>query len=502
MLGEAEIYIAYDRMDQARSLLEKTIEDQPGRMDVRVKLLEVLSAIGDSESFTQQYDYVVSQGSEEDQGKANSYRESLGLDGEPNEAGLLNELNELDDELSLSEDLGLDDASENSGSADLDFEGIELGSDEGDLNFDLDGLGLEDAENSELDADLSDFDTSLDADLTLDGQDDDLSLEFGSLDLGEEEVSDVGSTDLKTSLESEGGDFDSDLDFDMPELSNDAKDLTPALGSFSQGDELADMSLDIDAESDNLDSALLQNDDAMDLDELSLDLESNDKLSELSSDERGLEIEALDLDLDADLEGFALNVDEGVADLESQANALDDDLTELESSLEAPKLESDLDLSLDSDLEFSGVESLDSSDNLSLTDSELDLDLGIDESELPSIDGLDGDLLDDLDQLSVDLDVNDLADDVPVIKEQVSNDGQKSTFDLPSLEDNDLDLTDLDGDLDFLSGTDESETKLDLARAYIDMDDQDGAREILQEVLEDGTEQQKQDAGRLMDSLA
>ena len=115
---------------------------------------------------------------------------------------------------------------------------------------------------------------------------------------------------------------------------------------------------------------------------------------------------------------------------------------------------------------------------------------------------MDGDLLDDLDQLSVDLDVNDLSDDVPVIQEQVSADSQKNTFDLPSLEENDLDLTDLDGDLDFLSGTDESETKLDLARAYIDMDDQDGAREILEEVLEDGTEQQKQDAGRLMDSLA
>ena len=486
VLGEAEIYIAYDRMDQARSLLEKTIEDQPGRMDVRVKLLEVLSAVGDSESFTEQYDFVVSQGSEEDQGKANVYRESLGLGDEQSEAGLLND---LDDELSLGEDLGLDDGLEKQGSTDVDFEGIELGSDEGDLNFDLDGLGLEDADNSELDADLSDFDTSLDTDLALDGQDDDLSLEFGSLDLGEADA--ANSVDLDASLEPEGGDFDTGLDFDMPELSSDqadAVDLTPDLDTFEQGAELDGVSLDLDSELNALDSDLSQNNDVMDLDEVSLDLDSGDTLSELSNDEGGLEIEDLDLDLDADLE--------------LQANALDDDLSDLESSLEAPELETDLDLSLESDLELDDMASLDSSDNLSLTDSELDLDLGIDESELPSIDGLDGDLLDDLDQLSVDLDVNDLADDVPVIKEQVSSEGQKSTFDLPSLEENDLDLTDLDGDLDFLSGTDESETKLDLARAYIDMDDQDGAREILQEVLEDGTEQQKQDAGRLMDSLA
>ena len=486
VLGEAEIYIAYDRMDQARSLLEKTIEDQPGRMDVRVKLLEVLSAVGDSESFTEQYDFVVSQGSEEDQGKANVYRESLGLGDEQSEAGLLND---LDDELSLGEDLGLDDGLEKQGSTDVDFEGIELGSDESDLNFDLDGLGLEDADNSELDADLSDFDTSLDTDLALDGQDDDLSLEFGSLDLGEADA--ANSVDLNASLEPEGGDFDTGLDFDMPELSSDqtdAVDLTPDLDTFDKGAELDGVSLDLDSELNALDSDLSQNNDVMDLDEVSLDLDSGDTLSELSNDEGGLEIEDLDLDLDADLE--------------LQANALDDDLSDLESSLEAPELEADLDLSLESDLELDDMASLDSSDNLSLTDSELDLDLGIDESELPSIDGLDGDLLDDLDQLSVDLDVNDLADDVPVIKEQVSSEGQKSTFDLPSLEENDLDLTDLDGDLDFLSGTDESETKLDLARAYIDMDDQDGAREILQEVLEDGTEQQKQDAGRLMDSLA
>jgi len=72
--------------------------------------------------------------------------------------------------------------------------------------------------------------------------------------------------------------------------------------------------------------------------------------------------------------------------------------------------------------------------------------------------------------------------------------------DLPPL--GDLDLDNLDEDLDFLSGTDESETKLDLARAYIDMDDKDGAKEILQEVLEEGSDQQRQDASKLMDSMA
>ena len=44
-------------------------------------------------------------------------------------------------------------------------------------------------------------------------------------------------------------------------------------------------------------------------------------------------------------------------------------------------------------------------------------------------------------------------------------------------------------------------TKLDLARAYVDMGDPDGARSILEEVQEEGNEQQKAEAQTLLDSL-
>jgi pilus assembly protein FimV len=44
-------------------------------------------------------------------------------------------------------------------------------------------------------------------------------------------------------------------------------------------------------------------------------------------------------------------------------------------------------------------------------------------------------------------------------------------------------------------------TKLDLARAYMDMGDPDGARSILEEVLQEGTSNQKQEAQRLLESL-
>ena len=44
-------------------------------------------------------------------------------------------------------------------------------------------------------------------------------------------------------------------------------------------------------------------------------------------------------------------------------------------------------------------------------------------------------------------------------------------------------------------------TKLDLARAYMDMGDPEGARSILEEVLAEGSASQKTEARRLVDSL-
>jgi pilus assembly protein FimV len=53
-----------------------------------------------------------------------------------------------------------------------------------------------------------------------------------------------------------------------------------------------------------------------------------------------------------------------------------------------------------------------------------------------------------------------------------------------------------------LDGADEVTTKLDLARAYIDMGDPDGARSILEEVLEEGDDTQKNEAEGLFAKLA
>ena len=56
-------------------------------------------------------------------------------------------------------------------------------------------------------------------------------------------------------------------------------------------------------------------------------------------------------------------------------------------------------------------------------------------------------------------------------------------------------------EFDFLSGADETATKLDLAQAYIDMGDDEGARDILTEVMEEGNPQQQAEALEMMARL-
>ena len=59
-----------------------------------------------------------------------------------------------------------------------------------------------------------------------------------------------------------------------------------------------------------------------------------------------------------------------------------------------------------------------------------------------------------------------------------------------------------DADFDFLDGGDEATTKLDLARAYIEMGDSEGARDILGEVLKEGNAGQQDEAKDMLSKLA
>ena len=50
-IAEADVYLAYGRYRQAESLIREAVEQEPGRTDLKIKLLEVLHAAGDRAGF-------------------------------------------------------------------------------------------------------------------------------------------------------------------------------------------------------------------------------------------------------------------------------------------------------------------------------------------------------------------------------------------------------------------------------------------------------------------
>jgi pilus assembly protein FimV len=189
---------------------------------------------------------------------------------------------------------------------------------------------------------------------------------------------------------------------------------------------------------------------------------------------------------------------------------------------------------LDDDLSFESVlqQQTEIKENLDdLSDFDLDMDLGGDASPATLAEddfllSLDEDLkdlpaaevpaateapLDDL-ELPLDFDLS-LADEMDATPDQpdafenelndVNAELERLSQSLgePSFTEEDA-LASADDELDFLSGTDEVATKLDLAQAYIDMGDNDGARDILNEVVTEGDAGQKSEAKEMLARLA
>jgi pilus assembly protein FimV len=136
-------------------------------------------------------------------------------------------------------------------------------------------------------------------------------------------------------------------------------------------------------------------------------------------------------------------------------------------------------------------ENQDDEDDISLDDMET---LELPEEDLPAYDLPEDDLLEDdmpeeeLPEFDL-LEDDGLEEDLPIVAA-----GAPQTIDESELGDDD--------DFDFLSGTDEAATKLDLAQAYVEMGDIGGARDILMEVELEGTNEQKVEAKELLKNLS
>jgi pilus assembly protein FimV len=121
--------------------------------------------------------------------------------------------------------------------------------------------------------------------------------------------------------------------------------------------------------------------------------------------------------------------------------------------------------------------------------------------EMPAVAGTDVDL--DLDDLTAALAVSEVGDTVEQLRDDATVEQPRpsigeETAEVPTMS---IAPEDMSGDLHEARTMTEVGTKLDLARAYVDMGDPAGARSILEEVLDEGDEGQKQQAQQLLDSL-
>jgi pilus assembly protein FimV len=125
--------------------------------------------------------------------------------------------------------------------------------------------------------------------------------------------------------------------------------------------------------------------------------------------------------------------------------------------------------------------------------------------ELPNLAGsTDMDL--DLDDLTAALKISEVGDTINQRRDDATVEQPRLQPETPDVDDDEsatqaLSPDEVSGDLHDARTMTEVGTKLDLARAYVDMGDPAGAKSILEEVLDEGDESQRQQAQQLLDSL-
>ncbi|MBG7069369.1 FimV family protein [Pseudomonas aeruginosa] len=284
-----------------------------------------------------------------------------------------------------------------------------------------------------------------------------------------------------------------------------AKLAQDELDSFS----LDDLSLDDSGHAAKPDAAGQDLDDAFDL---SLDdLGSDDVQADLKSDSGALD----DLTLDSDLDLAASTAaDKPVDDLdfgldfaelaETPSQPKHDDLGDFSLDLDAPEdklsdddfllsLTDEVPAAAPADNEFTLDTEAAEEPALSLPD-DFDLSLADEPTEPAAPEKGEDSFAAQLDEVSAQLD--ELASNLDEPKSAAPSFSAEDAAVASALD------GDADDDFDFLSGADEAATKLDLARAYIDMGDSEGARDILDEVLAEGNDSQQAEARELLERLA
>ena len=515
-VAEADFHMAYGLYDQAADLINGALDVEPEREDLLAKLCEIYFVWGNRDAFIDaagrmraavsddsnpEWDKIVIMGQQIAadhelfsgvSAAAATKAVDLSFEGGMEEAGDLHM--DLETGTAQAVDLSFDDAGDEAGNLDIDFEASEPAAAE------VIDLGGEDTIESPTVDTMLDEDTS---EMPIAGSSDSPTIEeqFASLDAtGEMPVdADIGSGDA-TALSNVFGD-------DEPEQARPG-DATAEI-------DLEDLGLDLDGIDESRISDLDETSESQTL-EAGGDLTVTGK--NLAMDEDADEPTGTNFEIPEEnsIEDTDVSIDVGLLDATGQTQALSDDMAVDTASGAGASLSEDDEtvlaslggdestvLAADVDLDFAKTEALPKDTYPG--------DASMDETgEMPAVgSGTDTDV--DLDDLTGVLEISQVGDTADA-------DRDAATAEMPHITHTDLDsvgeLGPLDddsptqvapaddsGDSDDARTMTEVGTKLDLARAYVDMGDPSGARSILEEVLNEGDEGQRQQAQQLLESM-
>ncbi len=474
-MAEAETYIAYGQMDKATQSLETAISREPSRADLRLKLLGVYADTQDRESFDKQFREIEALEDDSAIAEAGTLRERL------DEAESMPSIDDLESQL-RSDSFGREEETS----------GEESASPESGVHLTNETLGNpeESSQPEQSNDELEEFDT-----------------DFSDLDLTEE-------PEVEPKPESEADSDNGAIEYDLSGI-DESRDEEILAVEGAEAEEDDDLSFDFEGSSleSDADTASLEASDDLsdelsleDFDSLESDLTTDDaaeKADEVSSFEEPVEGNTEEGEGLGDLDESFL--DELDAELDKVADESGDDpLAGEESGMDDLELDvSDEDLALMEEFSESGDADTPEVDAPETEEPapELDEELDLEDSLMDNKDETPEELSDlgETDEFSADASETSEETDVepPVASDSLDADSRKTAVE-------DLDESDLgdDDDFDFLAGTDEAATKLDLARAYIEMGDVDGARDILEEVSLEGSDEQKTEAQDLLKNLS
>lgn len=446
-LAEAEMYVTYGRFSQAAELLRNAVNDEPQRTDLRLKLMEVHAEMGDREGFVRQEAELGEIGGAQPQiDQLRARYPQLLATGAAIATGVA---------------LG-------AGVEGLDFvaqsEAAQPAAQADDFAFDdlsLDNLALDPAPASQspaaaaqgdgFDLSLDDLEAELERELAAnrgnaDGGDA-LSFDELTLDGMGDDFATLEPT-VAVGVDAEAGMAAADFDLDLGALEGSATAQAVAADDDFSFD-LDEPLLQIDTAAD----AALEGDDLLaELDQLALDAPA---VVSAATENDDFLLELADVDFAEEPAAAVVPAEPAVAVLAD----LDDLELDLQAMGDLSTAEQDLDAAFDEFLAQADLAAPEVGESpvAAVAAPAAAMSVALDASELPS-----------LDELEVEV--------------------------VPTLTGNE--------DFNFLADTDETATKLDLARAYIDMGDAEGARDILDEVLKEGSVSQQQEAREMMGRIA